>query len=139
VLAERDGKTIGPEPSRGDTILLVEDQDAVRKFTKAVLERYGYRVIEASHGTEALAQAEQNPGEIHLLLADVVLPEMNGKDLSERLRKLRPNLKVLFTSGYAADVIGRRGVLEPGVAYLAKPFNPNELAAKVREVLADSR
>jgi DNA-binding response OmpR family regulator len=62
---------------------------------------------------------------------------MNGKDLSERLRKVLPNLKVLFTSGYAADVIGRRGVLEAGVAYLAKPFNPNELAAKVREVLAD--
>jgi DNA-binding response OmpR family regulator len=75
-------------------------------------------------------------GEIHLLLTDVILPGMNGKVLSEELRLLRPQIKVLFTSGYTADVISRRGVLEREMAYLPKPFTPDSLAAKVREVLA---
>ena len=78
-------------------------------------------------------------GRIHLLLTDVVLPGMNGKELSERLQALRPDLKVLFTSGYTADVIAHRGVLDHGVSFLHKPFSPDELAAKVREVLGNPR
>jgi CheY-like chemotaxis protein len=85
---------------------------------------------------EALAVVENHPDEIHLLLTDVILPGMNGMDLSRRLRALRPKLKVLFTSGYPAEVIARRGVIERDVAYLAKPVSPDALVAKVRDVLA---
>ena len=118
-----------------ETILVVEDQEAVRTFTKAALKHYGYHVIEASDGEEALAVIQQHAGQIHLLLTDVVLPGMNGRELSERLKELRPNLRVLFVSGYAADVIAHHGKLDGGVAYIPKPFSPDALAAKVREVL----
>jgi len=118
-----------------ETILLVEDQEAVRSFALAALKQYGYHVIEASDGEEAIAAAGNYSGDIHLLLTDVVLPGMNGKELAERLKELRPNLKVLFFSGYTADVIAHHGVLNPGVAFLHKPFSQEELAQKVREVL----
>jgi PAS domain S-box-containing protein len=121
-----------------ETVLVVEDQQPVRAFVKAALNRYGYRVIEAADGNEAIAVANRHSGQIHLLLTDVVLPGMNGKEMSDRLTALRPGLKVLFMSGYARDVIGHRGVLDPDVAFLHKPFGPDELATKIREVLADS-
>jgi PAS domain S-box-containing protein len=119
----------------GETVLVVEDQEAVRELTKTVLEAYGYRVFEATNGNEALAFVNQHPDEIHLLLTDVILPGMNGKELSERLRRLRPNIKVLFTSGHTAEVVGRRGVTERDLAYLPKPVSPETLVAKVRDVL----
>ena len=118
-----------------ETILVVEDQEEVRAFTRAALKRYGYRVIDASDGGNAVARAEQYPRQIHLLVTDVVLPGMNGKEVSERLQELRPDLKVLFISGYTADLIADRGVLPPGVAFLHKPFSAQELAAKVRDAL----
>jgi PAS domain S-box-containing protein len=121
-----------------ETILLVEDQPAVRSFTSAALERYGYRVIEASGGEEAIAVAGRHEGRIHLLLTDVVLPGMNGKELSDRLKAVRPDLKVLFTSGYTADVIAHRGVLDHGLSFLHKPYSLDELAAKVREILGEA-
>jgi two-component system cell cycle sensor histidine kinase/response regulator CckA len=117
-------------------ILLVEDQEAVRSFIKAALMQYGYDVIEASSGDEAVNAAQKYAGEIVLLLTDVVLSGMNGKELSERVKEMLPNLKVLFVSGHTADVITHRGVLNSGVAFLPKPFSPDELAAKVRDVLA---
>jgi PAS domain S-box-containing protein len=134
-----------PEPRRtsvqpeggSETILVVEDQTAVRSFTKAALTLYGYQVLEASDGDEAIAIAQGYGGEIHLLLTDVVLPGMNGKVLSERMKELRPNLKVLFISGYLGNVIAHHGVHDPGVSLLYKPFGPHELAGKVREVLAE--
>jgi len=86
-----------------------------------------------------MAVAGGHPGPIHLLLTDVVIPGMNGRELSERLRELRPDLKVLFISGYAADVIAHRGVLDPDVAFLRKPFSSEGLAVKVREVLGVRR
>jgi CheY-like chemotaxis protein len=119
-----------------ETILLVEDQDAVRSFTSTALKRYGYRVVEASDGEEAIAVAGRHPERIHLLLTDVVLPGMNGKELSEHLTALRPGLKVLFTSGYTADVIAHRGVLDEGMGFLHKPYSLDQLAAKVRELLS---
>ena len=122
----------------GETVLVVEDQEAVRELTKTVLEAYGYQVLEAVNGAEALACVEQHSDEIHLLLTDVIMPGMNGMDLSKRLRALRPKLKVLFTSGYPSEVIARRGVVERDVAYLPKPFNPETLVAKVRSVLGES-
>ena len=120
-----------------ETVLVVEDNEAVRRLTQTILKAYGYHVLEAANSTEAFAIEKEYSGEIHLLLTDVILPGMNGKALSERLRALRPRLKVLFTSGYTADVIARRGVLQRDVAYLPKPFGPESLAAKVREVLTE--
>jgi PAS domain S-box-containing protein len=129
-------KEAGASTEEGsETILLVEDQAAVRSFTSAALKRYGYRIIEASGGEEAIAVAGRHPGPIQLLLTDVVLPGMNGKALSERMKVFRPDLKVLFTSGYTADVIAHRGVLDQGVSFLQKPYSLHELAAKVRELL----
>src|SRR5262249_60048204 len=94
------------------TVLVVEDQEEVRRLTATVLKDHGYSVIEAANGAEALAFADGYSGEIHLLVTDVILPGMNGKEISERLRALRPGLKVLFTSGYTADVIARQGIRE---------------------------
>ena len=129
---------IGPATETGDeTILVVEDQESVRAFTMDALNQHGYRALEASDGNEAIAVAERYPGRISLLLTDVVLPGMNGKELSERLKGVRRDLKVLFMSGYTADVIASHGVLDDGVAFLHKPFSPEALAAKIREVLAD--
>jgi PAS domain S-box-containing protein len=118
-----------------ETVLLVEDNDAVRRFTKGVLEGYSYRVLEVSTGAEAIALAEQYAHVIHLLLTDIVLPGMSGETVANELRKKRPLVKVLYISGYAEDVIGRR--ISRETSYLPKPFRPDALAAKVREVLED--
>ena len=125
----------GPTEGGEETILIVEDQEAVRSFTTVALEGYGYHVLEASNGRTALAVAKRYPGVIHLLLTDVVLPGMKVKKLSERLKGLHPNLKVLFTSGYSTDAIAHRGILDHGVSYIPKPFSPDELAAKIRGLL----
>lgn len=122
----------------GETILMVEDEDAVRRFTKAVLEAYGYRVLEAANGDAAVDLARNHPGDIHLLLTDVVLPGINGREVSERVMAARPNVKVLFVSGYTSDIIAHHGVLDNGVAYIPKPFSPAGLATKVQELLAAS-
>ena len=128
---------IGPAVVGGtETILVVEDQEAVRSFTRAALQQRGYRVLAASGGEEALGMAVQFAGPIHLLLTDVVLPGMNGREIAESLQALRSNLKVLFTSGYTADVIAQHGVLDSGISYISKPFSPDGLAAKVRELLS---
>jgi two-component system, cell cycle sensor histidine kinase and response regulator CckA len=119
-----------------ETVLIVEDQEEVRGLTNAVLKAYGYRVLDAANAAAALALAAEHPDEIDLLLTDVILPGMNGRELADRMQAQNPRLKVLFTSGYSADVIARRGVLEPDVAYLPKPFNAESLAAKVRQVLS---
>ena len=119
----------------GETVLVVEDQPAIRSFINAVLKEYGYRVLDASDGEEAVGVAKGHSGEIDLLLTDVVLPNMNGRVLAEKLRAMRPNVKVLFTSGYTDEAIAKRGVLAHGVAYIPKPFGSDELAAKVRDVL----
>jgi CheY-like chemotaxis protein len=99
------------------------------------LRQHGYQVIHAGDGDQALSVVKLHSGPIHLLLTDVVMPGLNGRELSVRLRELCPDLKVLFISGYTADVIAQRGVLDPGVAFLHKPFSQEELAQKVREVL----
>ena len=121
-----------------ETVLVVEDQAEVRRLVSSALGSFGYRVLEAGGGAEALALAERHPGAIHLLLADVVMPGLSGKEVAQKLAPLRPAMKVLFMSGYAEDVIAHHGALEPGVAYIAKPFTPEALAAKVRDVLGPS-
>ncbi|MEI7742949.1 MAG: response regulator, partial [Chloroflexota bacterium] len=118
-----------------ETILLVEDQPAMLTVTARSLERLGYTVIAAGSPAEAISQVRERPGEIHLLVADVVMPAMNGRDLAARLGELRPGLRCLFISGFTADVADRHGISGPGMHVLAKPFAAGALAAKVREVL----
>jgi CheY-like chemotaxis protein len=128
------------ESLRGsETILLVEDQADVRKLVQQILEGYGYQLLTAANGGEALLQAEQHAGPIQLLLADVVMPGMTGRELAGLLQPLRPAMKVLYMSGYTDDVVVHRGRLDVGVSYLHKPFTPEGLATKVREILAPLR
>jgi PAS domain S-box-containing protein len=118
-----------------ETVLVVEDEEGVRALARRVLEMRGYTVLEAGHGGEALLLGERRQEPIHLLLTDVVMPRMSGHELANRLAALHPEIKVLYLSGYTDQVIVRHGVLEPGVFLLQKPFSPQALAHKVREVL----
>jgi CheY-like chemotaxis protein len=125
-----------PTTLRGsETILLVEDDDQVRTVARGILGRSGYHVIEARHAGEALLHCENHPGTIHLLLTDVVMPQMSGPELAKRLAKARPDMKVLCMSGYTDDSIVRHGVLEARIEYLQKPITPETLTTRVREVL----
>jgi PAS domain S-box-containing protein len=128
------------EPASGghETILVVEDDPAVLKMTTRMLARLGYTVLAAHSPVEAIRVAGESGAEIHLLMTDVVMPEMNGRDLAATLLSLHPHLKRLFTSGYTANVIAHHGVLDQGVHFLQKPFSASDLAAKVREVLNQS-
>ena len=119
-----------------ETILLVEDEKAILRMTKMMLERLGYTVLTASAPKEAILIVEaSNINTIHLLLTDVVMPEMNGRDLSKKLLIMHPDLKCLFMSGYTANVIAHHGVLDTGVQFINKPFSTQDLSTKVREVL----
>jgi two-component system cell cycle sensor histidine kinase/response regulator CckA len=129
------GKLESDAPLMGtETILLAEDAAAVRGAARQILDRYGYTVLEAPNGTVALRTAK-SAHTVDLLLTDVVMPEMSGRELAERFATLKPHAKVLFMSGYTDDAIIRHGVLRPGTAYLQKPFSPETLAKKVREIL----
>ncbi len=118
-----------------ETILLAEDAAPVRSVAKEVLRRHGYRVLTAADGRTALELADTHPGPIDLLITDVIMPELSGRQVADRLMERLPKLKVLFVSGYTDDAIVRHGILEPGIAFLQKPFSPESLARKVREVL----
>ncbi len=122
-----------------ETILLVEDEEMVRKLACTVLEKNGYRVLEAPNGEEALRIAQEHSAkQIHLMITDVVMPGMSGRELADCLESVRPEMKVLYMSGYTDDAIIHHGVLDPGIAYIQKPFAPDVLALKVREVLDGS-
>ncbi|OGR27852.1 MAG: hypothetical protein A2277_18395 [Desulfobacterales bacterium RIFOXYA12_FULL_46_15] len=141
----RQTETILPNPKTGfkdkpptgtETILLVEDEEAILKMTRIMLERLGYTVLAAQMPGEAIRIVEEsNSRVIHLLMTDVVMPEMNGLDLSEKIRSHQPGLKCLFMSGYTANVIAHHGVLDKGVQFINKPFSMQDLAFKLREVL----
>ena len=118
-----------------ETVLLVEDEELVREMAKEILQESGYQVLEASHGDEALLVACQHLGPIHLMLSDVVMPRMSGRELAERLTPLREEMKVLYMSGYTDDAIVHHGVLDEGTAFIEKPFTPQALTQKVREIL----
>jgi two-component system cell cycle sensor histidine kinase/response regulator CckA len=130
----------GPRPAPQsvggtETILLVEDQAEVRAVIWNTLARHGYKVMGAANGAEALSILENYDGEVHLLLTDVVMPGMSGRDLAEQLVTRRPELRVLYTSGYTDDTIVHHGVLEAGMAFIQKPFTPNVLLQKIRALL----
>ncbi len=118
-----------------ETVLLVEDEPSLLKLGKMILENLGYKVLTAGTPGEAIELAEKHAGKIDLLLTDVIMPEMNGRELANRLLSLYPHLKSLYMSGYTANVIAHHGVLDEGVHFLQKPFTPQSLAAKVREAL----
>ena len=126
------------QPQGIGTVLLVEDEANLRRLSLESLKRQGYTVLEAEDGAAALQLATHHKGFIHLLLTDVVMPGMNGRELARRIAHLRPNTKILFMSGYTENVIDRNGTIDPGVELLQKPFSMSELVSKVREVLGVS-
>jgi len=124
-----------PAVGGAETLLLVEDDPPIREMTRQGLEARGFRVLAAEDAESALVLARRHAGPIHLLVTDVILPGQNGRELAEQLARERPATRVLFVSGYSRDVIARRGVLEPGVELLEKPYTPSTLAERIREVL----
>src|SRR5439155_420248 len=128
--------TLRRPPRKGtETILLAEDAEVLRRLMREILSRSGYTLLIASTGEEALRLSREHPGPIHLLVTDMVMPQMGGRELVSRLGPQRPETKVLYMSGYTEDAIATHGVLDPGSAFLEKPFSPEALARKVREVL----
>lgn len=139
-LPDPSGRREAPEaltarPGVTGTILLVEDSGVVRNLIRQVLESNDYVVLDAPSPEEAIRICENHEGEIHLLLTDVMMPGMNGPDLSERVQPLRPAMKVLYMSGNAEDAIVQSGVLRAGIHFIQKPFSPASLAGKILEVL----
>ncbi|MBI4241191.1 MAG: response regulator [Candidatus Rokubacteria bacterium] len=126
-------------PRGAETILIVEDNAAVRDVARDILRDHGYTVLEARHGDDALRICERHAGPIHLMVTDTVMPQMSGRELAERLTVVRPETKVLYVSGYTDNAIVHNGMLNAGVAFLQKPFTPDALARKVREVLDAAR
>lgn len=120
-----------------ETVLLAEDDQQVRNLTTAILERYGYKVLVAGSGQETLSILTNHEGPIHLLITDVIMPDMNGKELYNKILKAYPEIRVLYMSGYTDNVIAHHGVIDPGVNFIEKPFNVKALAAKVRQVLEE--
>jgi signal transduction histidine kinase/CheY-like chemotaxis protein len=118
-----------------ETILVVEDEPKVREIVVRVLRAAGYRVLEAASGAEAVEQERQTSEPVHLLLTDVVMPGLDGKEAAERILARRPDIRVLYLSGYTRDAINRRGVLDDGIDFISKPFTPDALRARVREML----
>ncbi len=127
-----------PSPHHADgdeTLLVVEDEEALRRVAVRILSASGYRVLAAANGDEALQVSAQHPGVIHLLLTDVVMPGMSGRVLAQQLTQMRPDIKVLYMSGYTDNAIVHHGVLDAGTQLLSKPFAATELTRKVRELL----
>ena len=125
-------------PGRGETVLLVEDDLALLNLAEKILDGLGYTVLSANSPNEAMGLAEKTAGEIHLLVTDVIMPEMNGHELAKRLQSLNPNLKCVFMSGYSADTIAHHGVLDERVQFIQKPFSRKDLATIVRKVLDEA-
>jgi PAS domain S-box-containing protein len=135
-VAEAESAAASLEKIKGsETVLVVEDEEAVRALVSKTLAAHGYEVLEAEGADDALRILEKHTEPIHLLLTDVVMPQMSGKELAERLSVMHPEVKVLYMSGYTDDAIVRHGVLEPGVSFVQKPFAPRTLVQKVRQVL----
>jgi two-component system cell cycle sensor histidine kinase/response regulator CckA len=139
---ERKGIGVSKSPSRSkvtargsETVLLAEDEEGVRTLARLILQKNGYKVLEARHGGEALLICEQHQNAISLLITDVVMPNLSGRQLADRLLPLQPEMRVLYLSGYTDDAIVRHGIVNADTPFLPKPFTPDALAQKVREVL----
>jgi len=128
--------TYGETPRGAQTVLVAEDEDDIRVIARRTLERHGYKILEASSGIEAVELSEQYAAPIHLLMTDIPLQSMNGYDLAQRLRCVRPELKVLFTSGFADDIAPPINGMAANTHFLQKPFSPRGLAVKIREIFA---
>jgi two-component system, cell cycle sensor histidine kinase and response regulator CckA len=133
--------TTGPRPERppgGYTILVVDDEEAVRRLASRMITWMGYQTLEARHGREALATIEEHNGPIHLVLTDIKMPGMNGRELGRIIEERWPGKPLLYMSGFASEVF-RDGLLEPGAPFIAKPFTQDELASRVRMMLDPGR
>lgn len=128
-------KPLPARPPAGETVLLVEDDVEVRTLTRTMLEREGYRVLEAHDGLDACRIAKEHVGPIHILLTDVIMPDMNGKQLAQTVRALRPESMVLYMSGYTDEVISQHGIIDRGAWYIQKPFGRDEMLNKIAEIL----
>ena len=122
-------------PQGTETILLVEDEEMVRNLSKEILKECGYTVIEARNGLEALEICDERDCKFDLLMTDVVMPQMGGRELAEKLTAKAPNMRVLFTSGYTDDAVVRHGIIETNTNFIQKPFTMETLAGKVRRIL----
>jgi two-component system, cell cycle sensor histidine kinase and response regulator CckA len=133
----RTGQSTLPDVAgnNASTILVVEDEPAILNMIKDILESLGFSVLTAGVPTDALKLVEERGGDVHMLLSDVIMPEMNGKEMAEKMRRIQPGLKVLFMSGYTSDFIDKHGVLEQGVNFIQKPFSPIDLANKIRSIM----
>ena len=118
-----------------ETILFVEDEPMIRELGKKMLNNLGYKVLDASAAGEAIRLAKEYPGRIHLLITDLIMPNMNGRDLAKSLLASYPNLRVVFMSGYTSDVIARQGILDPGIHFIQKPISQKQLSVMVRKAL----
>jgi signal transduction histidine kinase/ActR/RegA family two-component response regulator len=136
--AELEGLA-APVPGGRETVLVVEDEEVVRALVRTLLGQQGYTILEAANGEEALRVAGRHSGPIHLLLTDVIMPGMSGREAAQRLTARYPDLRVLYLSGYTDDALGEHGILEPDIDFLHKPFNQNSLIRKVRELLDANR
>jgi DNA-binding response OmpR family regulator len=132
-------QTSAAPPPATETVLIVEDEAAIRMLVRMALERCGYRVLTAESGTDALEVADRHQGDIHLLITDVMIPDMNGPDIATELAASRPNLNTLFMSGYMDDALTDHGRRAGHVDFIEKPFSPRVLAQRVREILDRSQ
>jgi len=131
---KEESRTFVPLSNGMETLLVAEDEEVVRLFMKKILERAGYKVITAENGEDAVARFRDH-GNISLVLSDVVMPRKNGKEMLDEIRKIKPGVKVVFISGYAADVMQKKAIFEEGTEFITKPFNTKDLLQKVREEL----
>ncbi|HCW94036.1 MAG TPA: hybrid sensor histidine kinase/response regulator [Flexistipes sinusarabici] len=132
--AEEEQKAV-PTESKGETVLIVEDEEAILHISEKMLETLGYNLLTANNPLDAIKIAKDYNGNIDIIVTDVVMPDMNGKEMSEKITKLHPNAKVLFISGYTFNVIGQHGLFEENVNFIQKPFNVREFRSKIREIL----
>ena len=134
-LGHADKKKTELKPCSPTTVLVAEDEEIVRELIVSMLERQGFKVLAGESGSEVMAILNQYEGQIDLLITDVIMPDMNGRDLHEQLALAFTELKTIFMSGYTEDVINFHGMLEPDVSFIQKPFTVNDLAVKIHEVL----